>query len=472
MSIWTRRRHARDPRDFCGEVGSRVSGKIGLLYWAFVFGWACLRSVAYGFSLLVSTTVGRVLGGLLVVALLLDAAWGADTVALPVSWALVTLLAGLVGYVMWTQRKRWESHLENVVYHSVPGHSRSEPEHVRYPPNLGRFVQGGRWLRTPNFGFRIPGAMKENEAVEVTTQLRSRLPAARDASWMILWDWRLGRARATLVPNMPDFLGREELAGRMLMEEAVPEPDLIPVGVSVDGVEFYDVENVPHFLATGETGRGKTVALMTVVAHCMEFSDWWGVVACDPKRVELGFLEGRPGVKTVVKRHAAIVEAIQEAEAEMDARLDRMEAAGPGMNHIRKVDPSAKRLLLVVDELQQVTMPTGDKEADAPRNAARASLERISALGRSAGIHLYLCTQRPDVEKKILTGPLKHNLGGRLAVGRMDTTASMMGLDTDAATMLPERPKGRAIFRGLEGDKQIQVVFTREEDLPEREVST
>ncbi len=388
---------------------------------------------------------------------------------LPVSNLLVVLAVLVAAFLAYLRRRIWEEHVESVVYDVVPGHSASQPAVVWYPPNLYRYVQLGRWFGRWELGFRVPGAMKEAEEQEVTTQLRSRLPAARGSSWMIDWNWRKGTARATLVEDVPDALSREDLLIRVENEDS-GDRDRIPLGVSVDGVEFFDVEQTPHLLNTGETGNGKSVAQLGIVCHALEHADAWEVVGCDPKKVELGYLEGRPGVREVARDLPRIARAVKQAEKEMDERFDLMQRVG--VNHIRNYDPDAKRLLIVVDELQQVTMPSNAKDeeskaADEIKLKVRAALERIAALGRAAGVHLCLTTQRPDVTTGILTGPLKFNLSGRIACGRMDSTASTMALDTDSATQLPRQPKGRAIWRGLEGDKQIQVVYTVEHDLPE-----
>lgn len=245
--------------------------------------------------------------------------------------------------------------------------------------------------------------------------------------------------------------------------------DKFPLGVSVDGVEFWDVEKDPHVLSVGKTGKGKSVAQLGVVCHALWLPDSWELIACDPKRVELGFLRGYPTVRVVARDLETITEAIVGAAREMWERYDEMDAAGH--NHIRDFDPSARRLLVVVDELAQVTMLSKlkDEESKAQddlRKAAMRALEDIAALGRAAGVHLYLSTQRPDVALGILSGPLKHNLTGRLACGPMDVTASGMALDSDAAAQLPATPKGRAIWLSVDGEKRIQVAFTRESDLP------
>ena len=195
MSMWKRHRPHKGPRDFREEVGGRVAGKLGLFYWTFVFCWAVLRSIAYGFSLLVSTRAGRIISGLAVVALLLDASWGADPVNLPASAAVVVLLAGVAGYMMWVSRRRWEEHLSAIVYDVVPGHGRSQPEVIWFPPNVGRLISGGRWMRTWDFVFRVPGGMSESKQAEVEQELRSRLPAAQGSTWAFRWDWRSGIAR-------------------------------------------------------------------------------------------------------------------------------------------------------------------------------------------------------------------------------------------------------------------------------------
>ena len=248
--------------------------------------------------------------------------------------------------------------------------------------------------------------------------------------------------------------------------------DKIPLGVSVDGVEYFDLEKDPHTLSVGKTGKGKSVAQLGVCCWALDNPRDYELIACDPKRVELTFLKGYSNVQTVERDLEGIVEAIVGAAEEMQRRYEEMEEAG--YTHIRDYDPDSKRILVVVDELAQVTMPSDQKDEESKakdelRKAAMRALEDIASLGRAAGVHLYVSTQRPDVQLKILSGPLKHNLTGRLACGQMDATASGMALDSDAAAQLPAEPKGRAIWQSVDGEKQIQVAFTKPTDLPKKE---
>lgn len=429
-----------------------------------------VRSLAYGVAALAHSWPGRIVLCAAVAGMLLDATFGSDPVSVPLLGALAWPALIAFGAYAYRKRRIWEERVRNAIYHLVPGHNKMEQEVVWFGnPGVSARLNLGRWVGSWAFGFRLPPGVMEADTQELAERLRERLPAARGSSWRIDWEGRESVAQARLVKDMPDSLTRDEMLARIADAGEEVDRDRIPIGVSVDGVEYYDVELTPHLLGTGETNKGKSVAQLGIVCHALQHSGSWSIYACDPKRVELGYLEGKPGVKMVAKDLAAVTEAIQRAEAVMDKRFAKMEAGGA--NHIRKLNPRAKRILVVVDELQQVTMPSGakddaSKEVDALKQKARSSLERIAALGRAAGVHLYLTTQRPDISTGTLTGPLKHNLSGRLAVGKMDNSASMMALDTVAATSLPDLPKGRAIWRGTEGEKRVQVAFTKEADLP------
>ena len=82
-------------------------------------------------------------------------------------------------------------------------------------------------------------------------------------------------------------------------------------------------------------------------------------------------------------------------------------------------------------------------------------LENIARLGRAAGVFLLLALQRPDAT--IITG-IKNNLNARVACGRMDSSSSMMVLDSVAATVLPNI-RGRGIYREAGREVQFQSFF-------------
>ena len=70
------------------------------------------------------------------------------------------------------------------------------------------------------------------------------------------------------------------------------------------------------------------------------------------------------------------------------------------------------RLMIVIDEVAELLMPTGvkteaGKEEDAAKQECVGLIQSITQLGRSAGIHVVCCTQRNDT--KIIPGVIQNN---------------------------------------------------------------
>ena len=70
-------------------------------------------------------------------------------------------------------------------------------------------------------------------------------------------------------------------------------------------------------------------------------------------------------------------------------------------------------------------------------------LGEIARLRRAVGVHLLLCTQRPDAEA--VPGQLKANLAGTVAFRVRSEVNSHILLESDRASLLPHHP-GRAIW--------------------------
>jgi hypothetical protein len=221
----------------------------------------------------------------------------------------------------------------------------------------------------------------------------------------------------------------------------------------------------PHVLVAGTTGSGKSVIQRNIIFHCIQHNDRWSFLGVDLKRVELSPF--RKYTKTVLAIATTLeegVEVVKYAHDVMMERYTRME--GAGVNHfLDMVDENGtpeKAILLMVDEAYMFMSPEGNKtEEGKMRDMLHAEASQvlgdIARLGRAAGVHLVLATQRPDAT--VIKGELKNNLDVRIAAGRLDSTPSLMVLDSGAATMLPTDFKGRGVAR-IGGDlKQFQGFF-------------
>lgn len=85
------------------------------------------------------------------------------------------------------------------------------------------------------------------------------------------------------------------------------------------------------------------------------------------------------------------------------------------------------------------------KAQDELKGEANLLISSIARLGRAAGVHLVLATQRPDAT--ILPGETKANLGVRVNCGRTDSNASSMILGNAEGTRVKANPRGRLYLR-------------------------
>lgn len=88
------------------------------------------------------------------------------------------------------------------------------------------------------------------------------------------------------------------------------------------------------------------------------------------------------------------------------------------------------------------------KEQDLLKGEAAMIIGSIARLGRAAGVHMVIATQRPDAT--LLSGEVKANLGVRINCGHTDSTASSMILGSGEGYRVKSNPRGR-LYLSIDG---------------------
>ena len=209
-----------------------------------------------------------------------------------------------------------------------------------------------------------------------------------------------------------------------------------------------DLARMPHLLVAGATGTGKSVSLNVMIMSILARATPRDVrfIMIDPKMLELSLYEGLPHqLSHVITNPKEAGVALQEVVRRMEYRykllkdkgvrnigaynraLETGETDTSGIIKLTEVvlddedepttaQPQSKAqlelnhqrlpyLIVLVDELADLMLTVG-REIEEP-------ITRLAQMGRAAGIHLILATQRPSVD--VITGLIKANFPARVS---------------------------------------------------------
>lgn len=207
--------------------------------------------------------------------------------------------------------------------------------------------------------------------------------------------------------------------------------------------------NTPHMLVAGTTGSGKTVLLKAVLTSLLRHDNDWHMAVVDTKQ-DLDVLAGSC-------RHVHFFEALSKKRGWLGTAL-----FGDGNRTVSHgVITTPAMAETVLDGLYQQCQARQTRGIDEPRilvvvdeyaDLALASKEimkktvRLAQVGRSAGIHMILATQRPSV--KVVNGLIKANFPVRVALKVVTKTDSRVILDTAGAEKLLGKGDGLVLLNG------------------------
>ena len=216
-----------------------------------------------------------------------------------------------------------------------------------------------------------------------------------------------------------------------------------------------DCSKLPHMLIAGTTGSGKSVCINSLLISMLYKStpEELRLIMVDPKMVELGIYNGIPHLLIpVVTDPKKAAGALQWAVTEMMKRYRLFAEAGvrelSSYNHWAEgqegVDPLPK-VVIVIDELADL-MLVAAKEVE-------ESICRVAQMGRAAGMHLVIATQRPSAD--VITGLMKANIPSRIAFAVASSLESRIILDNTGAEKLVG--KGDMLWFPLGSGKPLRV---------------
>lgn len=283
--------------------------------------------------------------------------------------------------------------------------------------------------------------------------------------------------RISAIPDKISVVGIEvpnKQVTTVMLREVLASPQFIrarsrssfAVGKDIGGVCIVgDIARLPHMLIAGTTGSGKSVCMNSIIISLLYKArpEEVKLIMVDPKMVELGVYNGIPHLLIpVVTDPKKAAGALQWAVTEMMRRYKTMSDAGVrDMDSFNKVVESEgegeklPQIVVVIDELADL-MLVAAKEVE-------ESICRIAQMGRAAGIHLIIATQRPSAD--VITGLMKANIPSRIAFAVASAMESRIILDTQGAEKLVGR--GDMLYAPLGQGKpqRIQGCFISDQEV-------
>ena len=173
-----------------------------------------------------------------------------------------------------------------------------------------------------------------------------------------------------------------------------------------------------HVLIAGAAGSGKSVLIRQCLIACAAKA--YPVYLIDPKKVELFPWASTPICAGYADEDDTILALLQKICNQMDNDYRIMKA-----NRIRKIEEPK---WIIIDEYADLMQSPVRKEI-------KTCVMRIAQLGRAAGYHLLVATQRPT--RDIIDGGIKVNITTRIALHCPTAQDSRNIINYSGAELLP-----------------------------------
>lgn len=223
---------------------------------------------------------------------------------------------------------------------------------------------------------------------------------------------------------------------KSLGKDLLSSPVSFPVGIGVNGevisADFAD-SNTCHCLVAGTAGSGKSEFLKAMVATLIarNSTETLRISIVDPKILTFGSIRECPFVdRDIINDAVTALEMLESLVEEMVIRYK--ELASGGYENLSDAFSAGNKLfpyrVVIFDEFADLIA------GNAERKRFEDCVSRIAGMGRAAGIHLVLATQRPDA--RVVSGLIKSNLPMKVCMRVTNGVNSRIVIDETGAECL------------------------------------
>lgn len=217
---------------------------------------------------------------------------------------------------------------------------------------------------------------------------------------------------------------------------------------------YLDMLEQHHLMIAGTIGSGKSVLINALIYTALFYPPCdipGGVqfILLDRKRVELARYKNLPHTLRFATEPAEMVQALEYAVQITDERYREMEHQGV-------LKYGGGQLYVIIDEFADLVL--SDKKHVQPL------VQRLSQIGRAAGVHVILATQCPL--SCVIPTPIKVCFDSRVALRTECAQDSRNIIRVPGCELLPDYGKG--YYKTAKGIKRCNIRMISEKDIAER----
>ena len=224
---------------------------------------------------------------------------------------------------------------------------------------------------------------------------------------------------------------------------------------------------MPHLLVAGTTGAGKSVFLYGVLASLLTThpdSESLRIFLSSSKKEDFSFFKGLRHLESraVIDDAGKAIELLHgKVQKEIEKRKEQLDAAGCRdiVSYNLKYEPSMPPFVIIIDEFADLSDQLGlNRKA---KNEFYTAIRKVAQVGRSRGVHLVLCTQRPSAQ--LLPTDIRSLMNLRVAFRMNKREDSQMIVEEAGAEQL--QMHGDLLMKDDQGIRRALGYFTDVETL-------
>lgn len=233
----------------------------------------------------------------------------------------------------------------------------------------------------------------------------------------------------------------------------------IPLGIGTEGEVFWDVNATPQLFLTGMTGQGKSVIQRNIINHCIQHPHHWAFMGIDLRRVELAPYEKYEATVTQIAKYLESgTEVLRDAHRIMMERYTTMQDRG--LTNVSEIRERPRSIMVMIDDANlyftQSYPSSENADTYALQDESRRLVKEIARLGRAAGVHLTIATQRP---LGLFDEETLANFNLRISAGWMDEAASTDFFNNKNASNVTREVRGRSYIKKFGDGEEFQAYY-------------